>query len=318
MNKPTRLVSVVVEASAGLGKTALATVIEKTLRDAGVDVLRQPTEEMDSIKYEDALGVLGEMTGRNIQVGLSERHVRNSGYGDDYEKLVTLDNQQPGYFRLWHDGRPFLQCEPQTTDGLGNWKPVFLDDPCKPSNTRFTLMFVENMARPELIARFPVDQFADVIRTAHDYVLVWMQRQQIDPMKATLTRDQATLLRRRCYELLSQVMRNYVTDTSVVDSMYPNVVRVDLPKNETKVVEEPVGPKKIKITVEGPGNSGKVAMALLIAKMLNDIGVPATRTKFDAPAPLVIGMDDDECVKILRNLGKEIDVEVINRDLPRG
>ncbi|MNU19475.1 hypothetical protein D3C71_77030 [compost metagenome] len=308
-----KIVSVLIEATAGTGKTALGTVIEKTLRDAGVDVVRQPVEEIDGLGFPESLAVLGEMTSRNIQVALSERHVSKSGFETSYDKLFTVDHPLPGYFKLWHNGRVVLECEPQEHQGHDVWKPTFLDRAYSLKRVRFALSLYDHGPAGRIVGNFPSGKFTDVVSAARDYVLVWMQQHQLNPMNAAFTRDQATLLRRRSNELLDKVMGDYITDTSAEGSLYPDCIRVDMPQDLVEKRAELYGSKKTTITVEAPTTEAKVALVLLISQMLNDSGLPPedARSTFNAPATMVLDFDHPRCLEILRELAKTTRIDVV-------
>ena len=73
----------------------------------------------------------------------------------------------------------------------------------------------------------------------------------------------------------------------------------------------------VKITVEGPGNTGKTAVALLISEMLQKLGHYPRSMKFSAPAPKIIGMDTDTAENIVRGLVGHIKIDVEAKTVPR-
>ena len=75
----------------------------------------------------------------------------------------------------------------------------------------------------------------------------------------------------------------------------------------------------LRITVEGLGNNGKTAVALLIVEMLEKLGVNAERMTqaFDVPAPVVLGMDNDRARDIVREVSDRVRVEVATVTRPK-
>jgi hypothetical protein len=318
--RPPSLVTIRIDARPGTGKTALGTVIEHTLREAGVNVVRAPLEEADPLGVEDALGVLGEMTNRNIQVALSEHHAFYSGEHLEYEELFLLDHQMPGYVKIWQNGRVVLSIQPERQLPDKSWKPVFLDELLAENldEVKFGLYVYDRSVLGRHVASLPVGDFLGAISVAKDYLLVWILNTYLSPYSPPLQREHAKLLRKRGFELLDQVVAEHIHDTSLLKGMY---------REEIKVLSEKLGkpaePKanRIHIVVEGPGNTGKVAMTHLIAEMLSGLGLPTRRTQFNAPAPEVLGMDNERATEILRELATRdtdrVYIDVSSRDVPR-
>jgi hypothetical protein len=317
------LVNIRIEGSGNTGKTALGTVIEDALRTAGANVERAPLAEHEArVDVEESREIVKHTAARGVKVLLSERHTAVSGMHLSYDKLFQLDHAMPGYVKLWHDGRVVLTIEPmrELPDG-GGWKPVYLDELVSEDRDRikFVLEVFDRWPVGRVVARLPLGEFHTAVLRAKDYLLVWILSTHMDLYSPPLQPERASLLRKRGYELLDQVLAEHISDMSLVNGMYREEVQVLSAK-----LGKPEEPKtnRIHIVVEGPGNTGKVAMTHLIAEMLSGLGLPTRRTEFDAPAPEVLGMSNERAAEILRELATRdtdrVFIDVSSRDVPRG
>lgn len=318
---PRSSVTIRIEGTGGTGKTALGTVIEDALKTAGANVERTPLEEGSLTDVEQSRWILAQLAARGVKVTLSEHHTSHSGLHLSYEDLFLLDHQMPGYVKLWQDGRVVLSIQPERQLPDSSWKPVFLDELLANDlgEVKFGLYLYDRSLLGRHVASLPVSDFLGAIATAKDYLLVWILNTHLTPHSPPLQRERAMLLRKRGYELLDLVVAEHIHDTSLLKGMYREEIKV-LSDNLGKP-EEPKA-KRIHIVVEGPGNTGKVAMTHLIAEMLSGLGLPTRRTQFDAPAPEVLGMDNDRAAQILRELATRdtdrVYIDVSSRDVPRG
>lgn len=321
---PASRVTIRIEGTGNTGKTALGTVIEDALKTAGANVERSPLEEGSLVDLQQSKEILEHLAARGVTVLLSEHHTSVSGQHLSYEDLFQLDHKMPGYVKLWHDGRVVLSIEPkrEMAEGRG-WKPVFLDELLNAdrSHVKFELEVFDHWPVGRVVARLPLGEFHTAISMAKDYLLVWMLGTHLQPYSAALTSERAQLLRKRGHELLDHVLKLHVNDTSLVNGMYHEAV-ANYAAMKVVEVREPKADNRIHIVVEGPGNTGKVAMTHLIVEMLLDLGLSTRRTQFNAPAPEVLGMDNKRAAEILRELAhRETDrvhIDVSSRDVPSG
>lgn len=318
---PASRVTIRIEGVGNTGKTALGTVIEDALKAAGASVERSPLEEGTPMPVQESKEILEHLAARGVKVFLSEHHTSHSGIHLEYEELFLLDHQMPGYVKIWQDGRVVLSIQPERQLPDKSWKPVFLDELLAEDlgEVKFGLYLYDRSVLGRHVASLPVSDFLGAIATAKDYLLVWILNTHLTPYSPPLLREHAMLMRKRGFELLDLVVAEHIHDTSLLKGMY---------REEIKVLSDKLGkpeePKtnRIHIVVEGPGNTGKVAMTHLIAEMLSGLGLPTRRTQFDAPAPEVLGMDNDRAAQILRELATRdtgrVYIDVSSRDVPHG
>jgi hypothetical protein len=318
---PASRVTIRIEGVGNTGKTALGTVIEDALKAAGANVERATLEEGTPVPVQESKEILEHLAARGVKVLLSEHHTSHSGMHLEYEELFLLDHQMPGYVKLWRDGNVVLSIQPERQLADSSWKPVFLDELLAEDRdeVKFGLYLYDRSALGRHVASLPVSDFPGAIAAAKDYLLVWILNTHLAAYSPPLHHEQAQLLRKRGYQLLDLVLEEYISDMSLVSGMYREEIQVLSAK-----MGKPEEPKtnRIHIVVEGPGNTGKVAMTHLIAEMLSGLGLPTRRTQFNAPAPEVLGMDNDRAAEILRELANRdtdrVFIDVSSRDVPRG
>ena len=228
------IVDVRIEGPANTGKTAMATLIEDLLQKHGMQVERILTGEGGEVDVEQSAANVRQVGARAefhraVKVRISERHAAARFWGvspEDAAQALRLDAAIPGYATLSWGARLVLKIQPVWINEEGVRQSVFLDNltPAQLKDTYFEVWLFEKWPNWNVVGRYPLSGFADLIKASYYFFLAWMQSVQLELYNTTSQKENAIALAAHARKLLDDILQSYKDATD--NDAFPVEVRV--------------------------------------------------------------------------------------------